>query len=136
MDKSKIDELFLDKHKVTDELVEYYRNNPKELDLILDQEDFDKRFLSYFFVFGFILSVSSRVLGYFFTDIWGGFFNDVILDLISELGIAIFGGAITAYLLGNLQKKQYNENLAFRNKIKERLTESDTAPPPNLRKDT
>ncbi len=47
--------------------------------------------------------------------------NDVMLDVSSELGIAIFGGTVTAYLLEVLQAKQYRENVAYRNAIKARL---------------
>ncbi len=56
-----------------------------------------------------------------FADVWGDFTNQVVLDVASELGIAIFGGAITAYLLEYLQKKQYEDNIAFRNEIKRRI---------------
>ncbi len=106
---------------VTDEQVEYYRKNPNELDLLIDKEDFNIKFLSYFFVIGLVITIGSRVLAYMFADIWGDFTNQVVLDVASELGIAIFGGAITAYLLEYLQKKQYEDNIAFRNEIKRRI---------------
>ncbi len=124
--KTTLDNLFLDKLVITDEVVEYYRNHPDELDLIIDKEHFDNKFLGYFFVLGLSITIGSRVLAYFFEDIWGKFMNDVVLDVSSELGIAIFGGAVVAYLLGSLQKKQYNENVAYRNAIKARLDEQNT----------
>ncbi len=117
------DNLFLDKLVINEEVIEYYRRNPDELDLIIDKEHFDNKFLGYFFFLGLSITIGSRVLAYFFEDIWGKFMNDVVLDVSSELGIAIFGGAVVAYLLGSLQKKQYNENIAFRNAIKARLEE-------------
>ncbi len=109
------------KNEVTDEVVEYYRKNPDELDLLIDKEDFNIKFLSYFFFFGLIMTVGSRVLSFMFGDIWGDFVNNVLLDVVSEIGIAIFGGAVTAYLLEYLQKKQYEENISYRNEIKKRL---------------
>ncbi len=121
-DKNNIfDNLFLDKLIINEEVIEYYRQNPDELDLIIDKEHFDNKFLGYFFFLGLSITIGSRVLAYFFEDIWGKFMNDVVLDVSSELGIAIFGGAVVAYLLGSLQKKQYNQNIAFRNAIKARL---------------
>ncbi len=121
-DKNNIfDNLFLDKLVINEEVIEYYRQNPDELDLIIDKEHFDNKFLGYFFFLGLSITIGSRVLAYFFEDIWGKFINDVVLDVSSELGIAIFGGAVVAYLLGSLQKKQYNQNIAFRNAIKARL---------------
>ncbi len=109
------------KNEVTDEIVEYYKKNPDELDLLIDKEDFNIKFLSYFFIFGLVLTVGSRVLSFMFEDIWGDFVNHVVLDVASEVGIAIFGGSVTAYLLEYLQKKQYEENIAYRNEIKKRI---------------
>lgn len=125
------DDYFLEKHQVTDDLVEYYRQNPEELDLIIDQEHFDNGFLGYFFIVGFVLTVVVRIVAFFFEGSFGEFFNKVVLDLISELGIAIFGGAVTAYLLGSLQKKQYRENVRFRNAIKDRIEQSTQSEPDN-----
>lgn len=109
--------LSYEKREVTAETVEYYRRNPKELDLIIDKEEFNIRFLSFFFIIGITLTVGARILKYFFEDAWATFINDVILDVASELGIAIFGGAVTAYFLEYLQKKQYEENVRYRGEI-------------------
>ncbi len=113
------------KQELTDEIVAYYRKNPDELDLLIDREDFNIRFLSYFFIVGLVVTIGSRVLAFVFADVWGEFVNHVVLDVTSELGIAIFGGAVTAYLLEYLQKKQYEENIAYRNEIKRRLDKNE-----------
>ena len=94
---------------VTDELVDYYRSNPEELDLIIDQEYFYGRFIRLFFILGVGVTVISRILKYAFEDTWASFINEVILDIFSELGIAIFGGAITTFLLEKMNQKQYYE---------------------------
>ena len=107
--------------EVTEEVVEYFRENPDELDLIVDKEEFHINFLAFFFVLGLTLTIGARVLKYFFEGEWGAFINDVVLDVASELGIAVFGGAITAYLLEYLKNKQYEQNIAFRNEVKSRL---------------
>ncbi len=116
-----LDGFFFEKQEVTDEVVAYYRKNPKELDLIVDQEEYHLKFLWYFFIIGLVITMGSRILKYFFAGDWGEFVNDVILDVLSELGIAIFGGAVTAFLLEFLQKKQYERNVRYRNEIKARL---------------
>ena len=117
--------LSYEKREVTAETVEYYRSNPKELDLIIDKEEFNIRFLSFFFIIGITLTVGARILKYFFEDAWATFINDVILDVASELGIAIFGGAVTAYFLEYLQKKQYEENVRYRGEILKRIKERE-----------
>ncbi len=116
-----LERFLLEKPIVTDEIVAYYRKHPDELDFIIDKEKAHTKLLAFLFSLGLTITIGSRVLAYFFEDIWGKFMNDVVLDVSSELGIAIFGGAVTAYLLEVLQTKQYKENMAFRNAIKARL---------------
>ena len=128
MKKIDISSLYMGKEPpITNELVEYYRRNPKELDLIVDKEHFHVRFLAFFFVLGLGTTIGARILNYLFGDAWGIFVSDVVLDVASELGIAIFGGAVTAYFLEFLQKKQYEQNMRFREKIKSRLESEPSA---------
>ena len=110
--------------EVTEEVVAYYRKHPEELAQLTNKEVFHLKFLSLFFGIGFTLTIGSRVMQFIFEDFGGAFFNDVILDVLSELGIAIFGGAVTAYLLEFLQKKQFEQNIQFREKVKAKLRES------------
>jgi hypothetical protein len=109
---------------VTDELVDYYKTHPEELDLIIDKEYFYGRFIKFFFILGIFLTVLSRVLKFVFADTWAAFINDVVLDIFSELGIAIFGGAITTFLLEKLNQKQYEQNIALRKEILDRIKQS------------
>lgn len=110
-----------EKPEVTDDIVEYYRKNPNDLDLIIDKEYFHAKFIKFFFVVGLIITVSSRLLKFFFHNTWAEFVNDVILDVFSELGIAIFGGAVTAYILERMKQKQYHDNVKFRSEIIEEI---------------
>lgn len=109
---------------VTDELVDYYKTHPEELDLVIDKEYFYGRFIKFFFILGIVLTVLSRVLKFVFAYTWAAFINDVVLDIFSELGIAIFGGAITTFLLEKLNQKQYEQNIALRKEILERIRQT------------
>jgi len=113
--------IFPDNEEITEELLDYYEKNPDELDLIINKEHFNALFLGIFFSIGIGLTLAARVVQYFYGTDLGDFVNSVILDVISELGIAIFGGAVVAYYLEFLNKKQYQQNLKFRNEIKRRL---------------
>ncbi len=115
--------LWGEKTEITPELLEYYRHNPKELDLIVDKEYFYGRFIRFFFIIGIIITVASRILMLLFQDTDADFINDLILDIFSELGIAIFGGAIAAYILEKMKLKQYEDNITLRNEIIEKLNE-------------
>ena len=41
-----------EKPEVTDDIIEYYRKNPDDLDLIIDKEYFHGKFIRFFFVVG------------------------------------------------------------------------------------
>ena len=113
--------LFADNLEVTDEMVDFYEQNPEELDLIVNKEFFHITFLSLFFFLGLVITIGARMISYFFGEFLGEFVNNVVLDVLSELGIAIFGGAVVAYLIEFLNKRQYQQNLKFRRKVKARL---------------
>jgi hypothetical protein len=89
--------------------------------LIIDQEYFYGRFIRLFFILGVGVTVISRILKYAFEDTWASFINEVILDIFSELGIAIFGGAITTFLLEKMNQKQYEQNIELRKEILKRI---------------
>lgn len=113
--------LWGEKTEITDEIVQFYKDHPDELDLITDKEYFYGKFIKFFFVIGIIITVVSRLLKFVFEDTWASFINEVVLDIFSELGIAIFGGAITAFLLESLRQRQYKENTAFRKEVLKRI---------------
>lgn len=118
------DSIWGEKTEISDELIEYYKRHPEDLDLIIDKEYFYGRFIKFFFVLGIVITVLSRVLKFVFADTWASFINDVVLDIFSELGIAIFGGAITTFLLEKLKQKQYEQNIAFRKEILDKIGQS------------
>lgn len=113
--------IFPNREKVTNKILDYYEKNPDELDLIINKEHFNILFLGLFFVIGHIITFSARIIQYLYGEQLGEFINTVVLDVISEVGIAIFGGAIVAYLIEFLNKRQYQQNLKFRNEIKAEL---------------
>lgn len=119
------DSLWGEKTEITPELVDFYRRNPKELDVIIDKEYFHGKFIKFFFLIGVMLTIISRGLKFVLADTWASFVNEVILDIFSELGIAVFGGAVTVFLLEKLNQKQYEQNIEFRNEIINQINESN-----------
>ncbi|MEL7118642.1 MAG: hypothetical protein AAFO07_04355, partial [Bacteroidota bacterium] len=91
--------------------------------LIINKENFNAVFLGIFFFMRLIITIAARIVQYYFGEDMGELMNTVILDIISELGIAIFGGAIVAYLLEFLSKRQYQQNVKFRKQVKLKLEE-------------
>lgn len=121
--KNSVSRLFPDEQEVTEEVVDFYEAHPEELDIIINKEYFYVNFLSLFFFLGLGITILSRVIGHFFGDFLGDFVNSVVLDVFSELGIAIFGGAVVAYLIEFLNKRQYQQNLRFRKEVKKKIAE-------------
>ncbi|MEM9676238.1 MAG: hypothetical protein AAF992_26845 [Bacteroidota bacterium] len=115
--------IFSDDTNVTSEELEYYQKHPEDLDLIINKEYFHSVFFGIFFGLGIIITTGARIIQYCYGKVLGSFVNTVILDVLSELGIAIFGGAVVAYMIEFLKKRQYQKNLKFRNYIKKALEE-------------
>ncbi len=112
---------FASEQEITEELLDFYEKNPKELDLIIEEEGFHYGFLMVFFILGLLLTVIARVVQVSLEDYFSEFFKVVVLDVISEVGIAIFGGTLVAYFIEYLGHQQHQKNKAFRNKIMQKL---------------
>ncbi|HAA10510.1 MAG TPA: hypothetical protein DCE41_01970 [Cytophagales bacterium] len=119
--------VFPNSQPITEEVLRYYEKNPDELDLIINREAFHIAYLGIIFVLGIGATVAARMVAYFFGDQLGEFVNSVVLDVISELGIALFGGAVVAYLIEYLNKRQYQQNIKFRRQVKAMLAERSAA---------
>jgi hypothetical protein len=118
-----LDRVIPDNQEIPEDVVRYYEENPDDLDLIINQEEFNAVFLSIFFGIGMITTVGARMVAYYFGDSLGEFINSVVLDVISEIGIAIFGGAVVAFLIETQNKKQFQQNVRFRRRVKALLEE-------------
>lgn len=127
-----LNRLFSDNQEITKEDIDYYEKNPEELDMIANKEYFHVTFLGVFFLLGIGITIGARVISYFFADRLGSFIDLVILDVFSELGIAIFGGAVVAYLIEYLNKRQYQQNIKFRIEVKRQLEHRKKHKNPNL----
>ena len=110
--------IFPDYQEITEEVIQHYEKNPDELDLIINREYFNAAYLGLIFITGIVITVSARLVSYFYGESMGEFVDSVILDVISEVGIAIFGGAIVAYLIEILNKQQFQQNIKFRREVK------------------
>lgn len=115
------DRTFASEQEITEELVDYYESNPEELDLIIEEEEFHSGFLKFFFALGLALTLTSRVLIVSLKGYINEFIEVVVLDVISEIGIAVFGGALVAYFIEFLKHKQFEKNQGFRNSIKRKI---------------
>ena len=110
--------IFPTDQKITEEVIQHFEKNPDELDLMINKEYFNAMYLGLIFVLGLGITIGARVLQYAYGDWFGAFVNAVVLDVLSEVGIAIFGGAVVAYLIEFLNKRQFQQNIQFRREVK------------------
>ena len=115
--------LFPDTLEITEETIDYFEQHPDELDLIISKEHFHAAYLGLFFILGLVITVASRLVAFFLEGQVSALVSDVVLDVLSELGIAIFGGAVVAYLIEYLNKKQYQQNIKFRREVKKLISQ-------------
>ncbi|MEM9489422.1 MAG: hypothetical protein AAGC55_09770 [Myxococcota bacterium] len=119
--------MFADPDEITEEVIEHYERNPDELDLIIDREQFNIAYLVVVLAVGLTITILARFAGALYGEQLGPFVNNLVLDVLSEIGIAMFGGAIVAYLIESLNKKQFQRNVEFRRKMKKILEERHKA---------
>lgn len=130
--KSKIrDQVFLklffssSDSKITEEEVEYFRENPREIDEFSAPLNIHKFFL----FMGTILGVSligfskfmkfSSILHFITEGV-----NEFLTDLVFETGVALISAAVTVYLLGILLNKQQSNAKKWRKELRKRIKKS------------
>ncbi|MEO0896433.1 MAG: hypothetical protein AAFY71_08560 [Bacteroidota bacterium] len=112
---------FASEQKITEDLLDYYGKNPSDLDLIIEEEDFQLGFLFVFFIIGFVLMIGTKSIQLYFHDQLPEFLTVVLLEILLEIGKALMGGTIVAYFIEFLRHKQFLHNKAFRDEIKLKL---------------
>lgn len=118
--------VFPDSQEISKEIIRHYEKNPDELDLIINKEYFNSVYLGVIFFVGIGTTILARIAQYVYGEFLGAFVNTVVLDVVSEVGIAIFGGAIVAYLIEFMNKKQFQRNIQFRRQVKAMIEERKT----------
>jgi hypothetical protein len=107
---------------VTDEEVAYFRDHPDEIEEITAPVNVHKLFLWAGALLGFLIVGLSKVLNY--SGLSGflskGFFEFVV-DITFEIGVALIGAAVTAYILGILLNQQQDNAAKWRAEIRRRI---------------
>jgi hypothetical protein len=116
--------LFKSSTHVTKEEIEYYRENPDEIDEVTAPINIHKLFLWGGAFLGVIIVAIAKFLK--FSDTLSflsvGVFEFVI-DVIYESGIALIGAAVTAYILGVVLNKQQENAAKWREEIRDKIRE-------------
>ena len=112
--------------KVTEEEVDYFRQNPDLIDEVTAPVNVHKWFLWGGTILGIILVGLSKVLK--FNPILDGLsegMREFGIDIVFEIGVALIGAAVTAYILGILLNKQQDNAATWRAELRRRIDASD-----------
>lgn len=112
--------------KVTEEEVDYFRQNPDLIDEVTAPVNVHKWFLWGGTILGIILVGLSKVLK--FNPILDGLsegMREFGIDIVFEIGVALIGAAVTAYILGILLNKQQDNAATWRAELRRRIDEMD-----------
>lgn len=111
--------------KVTEEEVDYFRQNPDLIDEVTAPVNVHKWFLWGGTILGIILVGLSKVLK--FNPILDGLsegMREFGIDIVFEIGVALIGAAVTAYILGILLNKQQDNAATWRAELRRRIDET------------
>ena len=110
-----------DASALTDAQIRQFKENPELLDLIGDRETLGLKNLWRILWAAVFLVAVSKVIGIRFGDDFDQFFFGVVSDLVFEMGAALIGSVATVIFIQYQQKRQFLENMAFRDEVLRRI---------------
>ena len=120
--------LFLrtDPDQVTDEELDYFRAHPEQIDEITAPVNIHKLFLWAGILLGVTFVGLSKALKFHpvLENLSEGL-REFGIDIVFEIGVALIGAEVTAYLLGILLDQQQENAARWRAEIRRRLEQSD-----------
>jgi len=95
--------------KLSNEELAFFRKHPELIQAFGDKTKIYRLVLISVFVAGFLLVVISKVVKYAYGGDLTLWVVELIVDLVFEPGVALWGGVATTILLQDYIKKQYSE---------------------------
>lgn len=112
-------------NEVTDEEVAYFRENPEQIEEVTAPVNLHKYFLWVGTLIGIVSVMISKYLSFSgILESWHAGVREFLIDIMFEMGVALIGAAVTAYLLGILLNKQQENATKWRNELRRRIDES------------
>ena len=111
--------------EVTDKEVAYFRENPGLIDEVTAPVNVHKLFLWVGALMGAALVAISKLLKFAETPILSDGFQEFMVDIVFESGVALIGASVTAYLLGILLNQQQDNAAKWSAEIRRRIDSSD-----------
>ena len=113
---------------ITKAELEFYRKHPELVQAVGDKKTIYRVVLMVVFVVGFLLVVASKAVKYGFVDAPAVAWVELSVDLIFELGVALWGGVATTVLLQNFVERKYKEGRRYQQEIMRLLSGPEDSP--------
>ena len=107
--------------EVTDEEITYFRDHPNQIDEITTPVVVHKLFLWAGTLLGTACVGLSKVIKFSQIALFSEGFLEFVVDIIFEIGVALIGAAVTAYILGILLNQQQDNAATWRSEIRRRI---------------
>ena len=107
--------------EVTDVEVAYFRDHPDHIDEITAPVAVHKLFLWVGALLGTLLVGVSKVIKFSQLAIVSVGVREFVIDIVFEIGVALIGAAVTAYILGILLNQQQENAKKWRSEIRRRI---------------
>ena len=107
--------------EVTDEEVAYFHEHPDQIDEITAPVYVHKLFLWTGTFLGVALVAISKMIKLFHLAVMSEIVREFMVDIVFEIGVALIGAAVTAYILGILLNQQQDNATKWRSEIRRRI---------------
>ena len=104
-------------------------DHPEILSLIGDRESLSTRHLWRILIAALALVALSKVIAVRFDNAFDQVIADTLVDLVFEMGAALIGSVATVIFIEHRQKKQYIENVKYREAVQRRIQQLDARQP-------
>jgi hypothetical protein len=112
--------------EVTEEEVRYFRDNPEQVDEVTAPVNVHLIFLWVGSILGVAFVAVSKCLKFSSViNFMSESFSEFTIDIIFEIGVALIGAAVTAYILGILLNKQQENAAKWRVMIRSKIGEKE-----------
>jgi len=107
--------------EVTDEEVTYFRDHPELIDEVTAPVNVHKLFLWGGALIGTLCVGLSKAIKFAPVTFLSEGLGEFVVDIVFEIGVALIGAAVTAYILGILLNQQQENAAHWRAEIRRRI---------------
>jgi hypothetical protein len=109
--------------RITEQELTFYRKHPELVRAVGDKKSIYRVVLVAVFVAGFVLVAISKAVKFGLVESPDSAVAELVIDLIFEMGVALWGGVATTVLLQSYVEKKYKEGRQYQQEIMKRLTD-------------